>query len=370
MLLLCSRSWYSVPCASYHLRSTHLLVYSIPRSRICARDVTFVCTICTVLRAALRAATVGLLHFDCTMSGGYNPRASFNAADTESVGGWQGDASINQNGSGNSGGYTVAASAYAASPTPAQNVTSPLPPHHSSSLTKSLLVGITNTNNSLSASSNGSVSPATPSTTHIQVSIRIRPLSLLESSSGLVNLWRHIEGTKSIEEVADAKRYDFDYICPPEESTADLYRNLVRRLVLKACIGYNSNVFAYGQTASGKTFTTLGSETSPGIVLLAIGDIFHYIAQSPNRQFILRISCVEIYNEGEWAGHCRGRRAREEAADDAALPRRMLTRSLCSTRSPPPRSLLPSPLLTPLSSLAFSRQRSTISSRRIPPVAV
>ena len=48
---------------------------------------------------------------------------------------------------------------------------------------------------------------------------------------------------------------------------------------------------------SGKTFTTLGNEYSPGIVLLAIGDIFHYIAQSPNRQFLLRISCIEIYNE-------------------------------------------------------------------------
>jgi len=51
------------------------------------------------------------------------------------------------------------------------------------------------------------------------------------------------------------------------------------------------------QTASGKTYTTLGDSFSPGIVLLAIGDIFHYIAQSPNRQFLLRISCLEIYNE-------------------------------------------------------------------------
>lgn len=134
---------------------------------------------------------------------------------------------------------------------------------------------------------------------NIMVSIRIRPLSDREYENEDSNIWRTSAANNTIEEELDpiGKRYAFDYISPPEEGTTELYKNLVRKLVLKSCIGYNSNVFAYGQTASGKTFTTLGNEYSPGIVLLAIGDIFHYIAQSPNRQFLLRISCLEIYNE-------------------------------------------------------------------------
>jgi centromeric protein E len=39
------------------------------------------------------------------------------------------------------------------------------------------------------------------------------------------------------------------------------------------------------------------NESTPGIVLLAIGDIFHFISKTPTRQFLLRVSCMEIYNE-------------------------------------------------------------------------
>jgi kinesin family protein 18/19 len=34
--------------------------------------------------------------------------------------------------------------------------------------------------------------------------------------------------------------------------------------------GYNASVFAYGATGAGKTYTMLGSEDNPGIMLLAI----------------------------------------------------------------------------------------------------
>ena len=36
-------------------------------------------------------------------------------------------------------------------------------------------------------------------------------------------------------------------------------------------------VFAYGQTASGKTYTMTGSEQDPGIITLAINDVFNSI---------------------------------------------------------------------------------------------
>jgi centromeric protein E len=61
--------------------------------------------------------------------------------------------------------------------------------------------------------------------------------------------------------------------------------------------GYNAVVFAYGQTASGKTFTLTGSPSNPGIIPLAISDLFSQIRSTPDREFLLRASYLELYNE-------------------------------------------------------------------------
>ena len=65
--------------------------------------------------------------------------------------------------------------------------------------------------------------------------------------------------------------------------------------------GYHGSVFAYGQTATGKTFTMQGTADEPGIVPLAVHDCFNYIRQrngmSRDREFLLRMSYMEIYNE-------------------------------------------------------------------------
>ena len=80
-------------------------------------------------------------------------------------------------------------------------------------------------------------------------------------------------------------------------------------------------VFAYGQTSSGKTFTMMGTEEQPGVIPLAIQEIFEYIEDvstatlekltffllpSPSLcfctkheelEFIVRVSYLEIYKE-------------------------------------------------------------------------
>jgi centromeric protein E len=50
-------------------------------------------------------------------------------------------------------------------------------------------------------------------------------------------------------------------------------------------------------TGSGKTFSMQGTASSPGIIPLAITDIFSFIRESPQREFLLRVSYLEIYNE-------------------------------------------------------------------------
>lgn len=61
--------------------------------------------------------------------------------------------------------------------------------------------------------------------------------------------------------------------------------------------GYNALIFAYGQTASGKTHTLSGSPSEPGIIPLSIRDLFAQIRSSPDREFLLRASYLELYNE-------------------------------------------------------------------------
>lgn len=61
--------------------------------------------------------------------------------------------------------------------------------------------------------------------------------------------------------------------------------------------GYHGTVFAYGMTGTGKTFSMQGTASNPGVIPLAITDIFSYIRETPSREFLLRVSYLEIYNE-------------------------------------------------------------------------
>jgi kinesin family protein 18/19 len=62
--------------------------------------------------------------------------------------------------------------------------------------------------------------------------------------------------------------------------------------------GYNASVFAYGATGAGKTYTMLGTEDSPGIMMLSIEELFKSIeSYTAERDYMLKVSYVEVYNE-------------------------------------------------------------------------
>ena len=56
--------------------------------------------------------------------------------------------------------------------------------------------------------------------------------------------------------------------------TQTLYLLFVCLFVHTIIIG---TVFAYGQTSSGKTFTMMGTEQQPGVIPMAIQEIFDYM---------------------------------------------------------------------------------------------
>lgn len=76
-----------------------------------------------------------------------------------------------------------------------------------------------------------------------------------------------------------------------------VYDASAKRLVRRVMEGYHGTVFAYGMTGTGKTFSMQGTASSPGVIPLAIADIFSYIRETPHREFLLRVSYLEIYNE-------------------------------------------------------------------------
>ena len=62
--------------------------------------------------------------------------------------------------------------------------------------------------------------------------------------------------------------------------------------------GYNASVFAYGATGAGKTYTMLGTEENPGIMMISIDELFKAIMEySSERDYKLKVSYVEVYNE-------------------------------------------------------------------------
>ncbi|KAH8731315.1 kinesin motor domain-containing protein [Phaeosphaeriaceae sp. PMI808] len=91
--------------------------------------------------------------------------------------------------------------------------------------------------------------------------------------------------------------YSYDNVFDTQDNNARVYDAAAKRLVRRVMEGYHGTVFAYGMTGTGKTFSMQGTATNPGVIPLAITDIFSYIRETPHREFLLRVSYLEIYNE-------------------------------------------------------------------------
>jgi len=60
----------------------------------------------------------------------------------------------------------------------------------------------------------------------------------------------------------------------------------------------NCTIFAYGQTASGKTYTIRGDENSQGLIPLTVNAVFEKVNDEIMKQkFTIKIAFMELYNE-------------------------------------------------------------------------
>ncbi|XP_047315927.1 kinesin-like protein NACK1 [Impatiens glandulifera] len=132
----------------------------------------------------------------------------------------------------------------------------------------------------------------------IVVTVRLRPLNKRELIAKDQIAWECIDDDQTIvykpqphERITQQASFTFDRVFGPSSLTDSVYEDGVKKVALSSLMGINATIFAYGQTSSGKTYTMRG------ITEKAVTDIYAHIMNTPQRDFRIRISGLEIYNE-------------------------------------------------------------------------
>ncbi|KAF9621528.1 hypothetical protein IFM89_022546, partial [Coptis chinensis] len=118
----------------------------------------------------------------------------------------------------------------------------------------------------------------------ICVAVRVRPPSPTSQESSInppTTHWKVEENRislhKSLDTPVSGISYAFDHVFDEDCTNSRVYDHLSKDIIRAAVEGFNGTAFAYGQTSSGKTYTMNGSENDPGIVPLAVEDVFQNI---------------------------------------------------------------------------------------------
>uniref|UniRef100_A0A7S2RPP3 Kinesin-like protein n=2 Tax=Mucochytrium quahogii TaxID=96639 RepID=A0A7S2RPP3_9STRA len=91
--------------------------------------------------------------------------------------------------------------------------------------------------------------------------------------------------------------FHFDRVYGIDETTETLYNEVMQELVVSAMEGKHCSAFAFGQTSTGKTYTMQGTSERPGVIPRSVHDVFSYVNQANDREFLLRVAYLEVYNE-------------------------------------------------------------------------
>ncbi|KAJ6730172.1 CENTROMERE PROTEIN E [Salix viminalis] len=136
----------------------------------------------------------------------------------------------------------------------------------------------------------------------ICVAVRVRPaVTVSEDTTVNGTYWKVEENRISLHKSNGTPisgiSYAFDHVFDESCTNSRVYELLTKDLIHAAVEGFNGTVFAYGQTSSGKTFTMNGAQNDRGIIDRAVKDVFNKIHMIYDREFLIRVSYMEIYNE-------------------------------------------------------------------------
>mgnify|MGYP003571315751 CR=1 FL=1 len=153
-----------------------------------------------------------------------------------------------------------------------------------------------------------------PLTREIEKNLPFRSIALANKEEHSCSLLEYIgaeldEGGRQKEwktnpQMFQIHKFTFDEVFDIDSSQKDVYAISAKPAVNSVLEGYNSTIFAYGQTGTGKTFTMEGFtynqfDEKRGIIPRTIEDIFTYIESNSNKdtKFIIRAAYLQIYNE-------------------------------------------------------------------------
>ncbi|XP_057519952.1 kinesin-like protein KIN-8A isoform X2 [Amaranthus tricolor] len=144
----------------------------------------------------------------------------------------------------------------------------------------------------------------------ILVFVRLRPMMNRENENGCRSCVRivnhrdvYLTEFASENDYLRLKRlrgrhFTFDASFSESASQMDVYSTTTADLVEAVLQGRNGSVFCYGATGAGKTYTMLGTVENPGVMVLAIKDLFTKIRQrSFDGNHVVHLSYLEVYNE-------------------------------------------------------------------------
>ncbi|EGB10231.1 hypothetical protein AURANDRAFT_22987, partial [Aureococcus anophagefferens] len=145
--------------------------------------------------------------------------------------------------------------------------------------------------------------PAAKDNANVSVYCRIRPLSKRDTDHGGVVTITTDGSRAALTHAGEVHNFAFDKVFDLDATQQQVFDGVrVSDSVNSVLGGYNATIFAYGQTASGKTHTMegadIGDPVTRGIIPRAAAALFAGVAEAPGEiEFAIKVSFVEIYLE-------------------------------------------------------------------------
>jgi len=152
----------------------------------------------------------------------------------------------------------------------------------------------------------------------VRVAVRIRPFNSREKDMNAV-VCLDMQGVNTIiknPETKEPKTFAFDFsywshdgfkegpdgeLIPLNDKYATqkkVFDDLGNDVLVSAYDGYNSTLFAYGQTGAGKSFSMVGYGVNKGIIPMVCSDMFKTVEKAEGgKKYQVMTTMLEIYNE-------------------------------------------------------------------------
>jgi len=156
-------------------------------------------------------------------------------------------------------------------------------------------------------------------TENVKVAVRVRPFNGRESKRGAKAIIAMDGTTTNITNPADGKTKSFTFdhsywshdgytededgtitaTSDTYDSQQKVYDDIGNGVLQNAYDGYNTSLFAYGQTGAGKSYSMVGYGKNRGIIPIAFEELFKKIDANgdPNVKYQVTFSMLEVYME-------------------------------------------------------------------------